>query len=67
MARHALKQNELAQAALMSAEDDANKTLPELDSTDLGSDWVEVIVSHTLLREAKALIQGTSESKAETK
>jgi tetratricopeptide (TPR) repeat protein len=59
MARHQLKQNELAQAAWVRAQDDGNKHLPKLDSTS----WVDVIIAHALLREAKALIEGASETK----
>ncbi len=67
MARHQLKQSDLAQAALTSAQDIANKALPKLDSADLGEEWLDTIISHALLREATGLIQGTSETKAEAK
>jgi hypothetical protein len=67
MSRHQLKQSDLAQAALKRAEDDANKTLPKLDSADLGSDWIDVIICDALLREAKALIEGTAQTQAETR
>jgi eukaryotic-like serine/threonine-protein kinase len=67
MARHRLGQSDLAQAALAKAQNIADQHLPMLDIADVGSHWLDVIISHALLREAKALIQSTSETKAETK
>ena len=67
MARYQLNQRELAQAALTRAQDDAKKTLPKLDSADLGPNWIDVIICDVLLREATALSEGSWETKAETK
>jgi len=61
MARHQLNQDELARTALIRAQGVAKKTLPKLDSSDLGPNWIDVIICDALLREAKALIEGRSE------
>ena len=66
MARHQLKQTDLARAALKKAQDDA-KRLPKLDSADVGPDWIDVIICGALLREAKALIEGNAANAAEAK
>jgi serine/threonine protein kinase len=62
MASHKLGQNDLARAALISAQNDAMKALPKLNSGDLGPNWIDVIICDRLLREAKALIEGASET-----
>jgi len=67
MARHKLKQSNLARVALTRAQDEANKYLPSLDSADVGSDFLDVIISHALLREAEAMIQDGSVTNAEAR
>jgi serine/threonine protein kinase len=67
MARYQLNQVELARTALMRAQDDAKKTLPKLDSADLGANWIDVIICDSLLREAKALIEGPAQTTGETR
>jgi tetratricopeptide (TPR) repeat protein len=64
MARHQLKQSELARTALKRAQDDAH-TLAKLDSADVGPGWFGSITCNALLREAKALIEGMSETTVE--
>ena len=66
LARHALGQSELAQAALTSAQEMANKHLPALESADLGEEFVDVLISHALLREAEALLKANSQTTVET-
>ena len=66
MARHQLKQSELAQAALKRAQD-AAKTLPKLDSAYPGPGWHDAVICDALLREAKYLIEGPAQVTSETK
>jgi hypothetical protein len=70
MALHKLENRQLAQAALAKGEEMANEHLPALNSpftSALDGSWVDVIISRSLLREAKVLIEGASETKAEAK
>jgi tetratricopeptide (TPR) repeat protein len=67
MARFQLNQPGLARSALA---DGAAATLgqwPESSAGDLGGDWHDWLMARILLREAKALIEGGSVTKAETK
>ena len=64
MARHQLKQNALARAALATGEQLAQK-LPKAGSG--GREWENLIITDRLLREARALIEGSSEPRVETK
>jgi len=61
MAQHQLKQTEEARAALAKASELAQTKLPQLGSDNLEQDWVDWLIAHILLREAKALV--TSEPK----
>jgi tetratricopeptide (TPR) repeat protein len=67
MALHRLNRAGEAREALSKATILAGAILPRLDSGDLGPDWHEWIIAQTLLREAKALIEGSSKAGDETK
>jgi serine/threonine protein kinase len=68
MARYHLKQPALAQEALTKARNIANEKLPGLhNGRFVGGEWVNVLVSYTLLREATAVVEGNSRSEDETK
>ncbi len=57
MAQQQLHLADAARAALAQGLAIAQTKLPQLESGDLGVDWLDWIVAHTLLREAQALIQ----------
>ena len=67
MALHGLDQGGEAREALSKAIELAGVTLPRLDSGDLGPGWHDWIIAQTLLREAKALIEGGAKASNETK
>jgi tetratricopeptide (TPR) repeat protein len=67
MARHRLKKAGEAREALSKATDLAREKLPRLHSGDLGPNWYNWIIAQTLLREAKALIEGGSKAADQTK
>ncbi len=56
MADHQLKHPAEARAALAKAAEIARTKLPKLESGDLGEDWEDYLLAHTLLREAQTLI-----------
>jgi serine/threonine protein kinase/tetratricopeptide (TPR) repeat protein len=58
MAQHCSKQADEANAALAKGVEIAESNLPKLDSGDLGDGWIDWIIAHALMREAKALIEG---------
>jgi serine/threonine protein kinase/tetratricopeptide (TPR) repeat protein len=57
MAYQRLNQPDKAKAALAKGSELAETKLPKLETGDLGERWREWIIIHTLLREAKALIE----------
>lgn len=57
MALYQLNQLEPAEQSLSKAAHIASR-LPNLQSGDLGPDWYDLLVGHTLLREANSLIRG---------
>ncbi|MBI3850935.1 MAG: serine/threonine protein kinase [Verrucomicrobia bacterium] len=57
MAQYRSKQADQAGATLAKGVEIAARRLPRLDSGDLGGDWDDWIITHALMREAKALIQ----------
>jgi tetratricopeptide (TPR) repeat protein len=61
MAQHRSKQADEANAALARGVDIAESKLPKLDSGDLGDGWIDWIIAHALIREAKALIEGQAD------
>jgi tetratricopeptide (TPR) repeat protein len=67
MAHHRLNQAGEAREALSKATELAGAKLPRLDSGDLGPDWQDWIIAQTLLREAKALIEGGAKAGDEAK
>ena len=68
MARHQLNQPALAGDALAKARKMADEQLPGLENGRfVGGEWVNVMVAHILLREAKALVEGGSRRESETK
>jgi eukaryotic-like serine/threonine-protein kinase len=62
MARHQLKQNDLADVALASGEEIAANKLPKLETGDLGENWLNWIIAQALVREAKAMVEGGPET-----
>ena len=67
MSQYQLHQTEEARAALARGLEMACAKLPKLESGDLGRDWPNLIFSHALMREAKALIEGGSKTRDEAK
>ena len=67
MGRYQLNQKELARAALASAQGLADNKLRKLEGGGLGVFWIDWIIAHALLREARALIEGSPEAAAEVK
>jgi tetratricopeptide (TPR) repeat protein len=57
MAQYQLKQPEEARGALAKGIKIVETKLPKLDTSDLGADWRDWIITHALLREARALIE----------
>ena len=48
-----------ARAALAKGVEIAETKLPKSDSSDFGGGWNDWIIAHSLMREAKMLIEGT--------
>ena len=65
MAQYHLQQTEPARATLTKALEIADSKLPRIESGDLGKDWLDWIIVHTLLREARELIEGAPATAAE--
>jgi serine/threonine protein kinase len=66
MGHYRLGQDVPARASLLTAQEISDR-LPNLESGDLGTAWGDLLIAHALLREAKALIQGTAETTPKTK
>lgn len=60
MAQQRLSRADEARAALAKANEIAQTKLAKRGSGDLGPEWKDWIIAHTLLREAKELIEGAS-------
>jgi len=58
MAEHQSKHTDEARTALAKGVEIAETKLPKLANGDLGGGWNDWIIAHTLMREAKALIEG---------
>ena len=58
MAQQRLSRADEARAALAKANEIAQTKLAKRGSGDLGPEWKDWIIAHTLLREAKELIEG---------
>jgi hypothetical protein len=58
MAQYRSKQADEARTALAKGVEIAETKLPKLESGDLGDDWLDWIIAHVLMREARALIEG---------
>ncbi len=58
MAHSQLKQIDEARSALARGAEIEQTKLPKLDSGDLGGGWVDWIIAHTLMNEARTLIDG---------
>ena len=58
MAQFRMAQTEAAGASLTRLKQIVNERLPGPGSRDLGPDWVDCVIAHTLLSEAKNLIEG---------
>ena len=60
MAQHQLKQTGAARESLAKATDLAETKLPHLGTNDLERDWVDWLIAHIFLREAKTVLGGES-------
>jgi serine/threonine protein kinase len=58
MAQYQLRQSHEARITLARGVEIANAKIPKLDSGDLGGSWVNCVIAHVLMREAKELIAG---------
>ncbi len=58
MAQHRLQQTEEARRALVQGLELAQTKLPQFGNDNLEQDWVDWLIAHILLREAKALLAG---------
>jgi hypothetical protein len=67
MAHYQLKQIDEARIAFAKGAELERTKLPKLESGDIGGGWLDWIMAHALMREAKALIEGDPEVRAETK
>jgi hypothetical protein len=56
MSEFKMGQTNEAHAALVKCDQVIEKSLPKLDSGDLGQDWRDWIIAHALQREASDLI-----------
>ena len=61
MAQYQLKRSDEARAALAKGVDIVNSKLPKLQNGALGENWIDWLIAHILLREAKALIEGQAD------
>ena len=57
MAQHLTGQTNQARVTLAKGAATATGSLPQLDSGDLGDAWLDLVIAHALMREARALIQ----------
>ena len=64
MAQHELKHDAEARAALAKALELAQTKLPHLGSDNPGPDWQDWLIAHILLREAKTLVNGGTQTGA---
>ena len=60
MTKYQMNQMGEARAALAKGLEIEEKELPHLDSGDLGSEWLDWIMGHALMSEAKALLRDPS-------
>jgi tetratricopeptide (TPR) repeat protein len=67
MAQFRVNHSEEARASLAKGLEIAEKELPHLDSDDIGNDWLNWIIAQALLKEARALIEGSSKTSDEIK
>jgi len=67
MTKYQMNQMDEARAALAKGLAIEEKQLPQLDSGDLGNNWLDWIIAHALLKEATGLIEGSSKARDEIK
>jgi serine/threonine protein kinase/Tfp pilus assembly protein PilF len=67
MAQYQLKLADEAQAAFVRGAEIERMKLLKFENGDLGGYWQDWIIAHALMREARAMIQDASETKAQTK
>lgn len=60
MAQFKLGRTDEAHTALAESEKVVQERLPPLDGHDLGPDWIDWVISHALLDEARNLIEGAT-------
>ena len=62
MTKYQMNQIEEARTALAKGLEIEEKELPHVDGGDLGDNWLDWIIAHALLKEARALIEGSSKT-----
>ena len=62
MAQYRSNQADQARVTLAKGVEIAESKLPKLESGDLGDDWVDWIIAHVLMTEAKTLINGAAKA-----
>ena len=62
MSQHQLQQIDQARASFAKGTEVEHK-LPKLKSGDLGEHWMDWIIAHAIMREAKAMIEAPAASK----
>jgi tetratricopeptide (TPR) repeat protein len=67
MSNYQLHQLDEARAALATGLEIADTKLPKIESGDLGPYWPDWVFADTLMREARALIEGSSKTSDESK
>jgi tetratricopeptide (TPR) repeat protein len=67
MAQMKAGRHSAARVAFRTGAEIVEKKLPNLNSDDLGVQWVDVIIANILMREAKALIEGQPATATEKK
>jgi WD40 repeat protein/serine/threonine protein kinase len=67
MAQYRLNRPDRARAALSAGVGIVEKSLPKLESGDIGQGWIDWIIARALMREAKSIIQGPLNAKNDPK
>jgi hypothetical protein len=65
MAQFKLGRTDEARTALAESEKVVRERLPPLDAHDLGQDWIDWVISHALLDEARSLIDGVNSTNSD--
>jgi hypothetical protein len=66
MTNYRLGQVDSARAAFAKGVELSERTLPDFGSEDLGVHWYDVLIAHTLMLEAKGLLEEKTAAQTET-